>query len=135
MSIISALDNVTEYALSLDEFLNPVKYKGRSAIEILLCRLILLEPGTIETHPNMGVGLVSKYRNMPSSELSTLNSDIQEQITTYMPWVYGVEVKTSVTKKGELRIAIKANDEIFALTYNKDTANLKSEKLSLESFA
>lgn len=135
MSIISALDEISEYALSLDEFLNPVTYKGRSAVEILLCRLIMLEPGTFETHPEMGVGLVSKYRNMPSTEVDTLRSDIQSQISTYMPWLYGVEVKTETLQDGKLRIAIKASDELFALTYSKNTASLKTEQLTLDSFA
>ena len=134
---ISTLDDITEYSLNLDSFLNPTIYKGRSAVEILICRLILLEPGTIETHPNMGVGISSKYRNMASSDLTELDNDIKDQITTYMPFIYGVEVKTAVLKKGILRIAIKANDELFALTFdsNKDNSALKIEKLDLESFA
>lgn len=95
----------------------------------------MLEPGTFETHPNMGVGIVSRYRNMPSTEVDTLKDDIKEQISTYMPWLYGVEVNTKVLSDGKLRISIKASDELFALTYTKNTANLKSEKLSLDSFA
>lgn len=127
------MTNITDHALALDSFLNPVTYKGRSAIEVLLCRLILLEPGTIQTHPNMGVGIVSRYRNAPSSELAVLDDDIKNQINTYLPGLVGVEVKTNLVKNGVLRIAIKANDQLFALTYDSSNTSLNSEKLSLES--
>ena len=133
------MESMTDYALDIDSFLNPVKYTGRSAIEMLICRLILLEPGTIETHPEMGVGLVSRFRNAPKSELTNLDRLITEQMTTYLPNVYGVEVKTSlVSKTGELRIAIKANDQLFALSYDSNATSgigLKSQKLDVDSFA
>lgn len=132
---ISELDEIYEYGLAIDDFLNPVKYKGKDAIEVLLCRIILLEPGTYETHPNMGVGIVSRYRYMPNTELGTLREDITQQIATYLPWLYGVEVQTTIPSQGKIRIVIKANEQIFALTYDTSSANLKREKLTLESFA
>ena len=134
MNKISGLDNITEYAMSLDSFLNPTTYKGRSAVEILLCRLILLEPGTFETHPNMGVGIVSRFRNIKENELSELDTEIESQITTYLPFVYGVKVQTKFIGNKQMRIAIKVNEEIFALTYNQSNSNLTSEKLALDSF-
>lgn len=134
IKIPADLDNIKEYGLAIDDFLNPVQYKGRSAIEILLCRLILLEPGTFETHPDMGVGLISKYRYMNSEELHKLNRDIENQITVYMPWLYAVEVHTSIPEEGHLQIVIEANNQIFALTYDNSTTTLKREKLSLDSF-
>lgn len=135
MGTISDLDNITEYALSLDDFLNPTTYKGRSAVEILIYRLILLEPGTIETHPNMGVGIVSRFRNMKETELSELDDAITQQLTTYLPFVYGVQVRTKFIGKGRIRITVKASEEVFVLTYDQTNSNLKREKVSLDSFA
>lgn len=131
VSIISELDNITEYAMNLDSFLNPTTYKGRSAVEILICRLILLEPGTIETHPDMGVGIASRFRHMSADNLVELNQEIQNQITTYLPQIYAVDVQTSI-KKQVLQIKIKANDEFFALTYSPDSnSKLAVQPLSL----
>ena len=135
MNAISELDNITEFALSLDSFLNPTTYKGRSAVEILICRLILLEPGTIETHPDMGVGIVSRFRNMKETELPELDAEITKQMTTYLPFIYGVQVQTKFVGAKQVRIAIRANDELYALTFDQNKSTLKSEKLSLESFA
>ena len=132
---ISDLNETKEYALALDDFLNPVTFKGRDAIEILLCRIILLEPGTYETHPYMGVGIVSKYRYMHNIDINTLRDDISNQIATYLPWLYGVEVRTSIPSQGKIRIVIKANDQVFALTYDTSTTTLKRESLSLDAFA
>lgn len=135
MNTISELDNITEFALSLDSFLNPTTYKGRSAVEILICRLILLEPGTIETHPDMGVGIVSRFRNMKETELPELDAEITKQMTKYLPFIYGAQVQTKFVGAKQIRIAIKANDELYALTFDQNKSTLKSEKLSLESFA
>ena len=136
---MSSMDSMKDYALDIDSFLNPVEYTGKSALEILICRLILLEPGTIETHPEMGVGLISRFRHAPRSELKTLDRRITDQITKYLPGVYGVEVKTSLTSKtGELKIAVKANDQIFALVYDSNATSgsgLTTQTLSIDSFA
>ena len=53
--------SITEFGFSVDEFQNPKNYKNAEAIATLLSRLLLLEPGTIQSHPDMGVGLYSKY--------------------------------------------------------------------------
>lgn len=136
---MASLDSITDYALNIDSFMNPVKYTGVSALEILICRLILLEPGTIETHPDMGVGLISRFRGAPKTELETLNRRITDQMNTYLPGVYGVEVKTSLTNKsGELKIVIKANDQIFAISYDSyatSGSGLKSGVADLNAFA
>lgn len=135
MIYISSASDVKEYALSLDSFLNPTVYKGKDALEILLIRLILLEPGTFETHPNMGIGLVSRYRYAPQSALTQLDREIEEQAKAYIPNIMGISAQTSIGSSGNLRIVIKANDEIFALTYdpNNQSNTLVSERVTLET--
>ena len=123
---------IRDHALALDSFLNPVTYKDRSAVEMLICRLILLEPGTFQTHPDMGVGIVSRYRYAPKSELSNLSRDIENQISTYLPDVHGVEVKCTLPKDGILRIAVKLDDQVYALSFNTSEASLKPEKLDVD---
>lgn len=123
----------TEFTMNLDSFMNPSVYKGTSANEILIARLIMLEPGTIETHPEMGIGIVSRYRNMPESELPTLERDIESQISRYLPDIYATEVKCQ-TKKNKLIIGVKANDDVFAYSYDGSGSSIKTEKLELSAF-
>jgi hypothetical protein len=54
--------SISEFGFSVDEFNNPKVYKNAEAVSTLLVRLLLLEPGTIQSHPNAGVGLISRYR-------------------------------------------------------------------------
>ena len=51
-----------EYSISINEFNKPKEYDGINSLYITLIRLILLEPGTYQTNPNMGVGIVSRFR-------------------------------------------------------------------------
>ena len=50
---------ITEFSFSVDDFENPKTYKDAEAIATLLVRLLILEPGTFQSHPDMGVGLYS----------------------------------------------------------------------------
>ena len=53
---------LNEYTLSVNEFLEPDVKSGPEAVCKLLVQLLLLEPNTYDTHPEMGVGIVSRYR-------------------------------------------------------------------------
>ena len=55
-----------EYSLSTDSYKTPLTYKNFNAFGTLMMRLMLLEPGTITHSPEMGLGLISKYRYMHS---------------------------------------------------------------------
>ena len=69
-----------EYLLGTDDFKQPKVVYGKKAVGILVCRLLLLEPGTNPMRPEMGVGLVSKYRYMFPDRLSELKTDIADQL-------------------------------------------------------
>lgn len=74
-----------EPVLSIDDFNNPKILKDVDAIATLLIRLILLEKGTISTHPDMGVGLVSRWRYCAEDQLPELQKEIYDQILVYLP--------------------------------------------------
>lgn len=113
----------TEPLFSLTKFNTPLEVSGKDAISLLITRLILLEPGTIQSHPNMGVGIVSKYRY---SELSNgiaqnLQNEIREQIQTYLPPDFGgAQVQVSESKSSFI-IDIQIDDTLYS--YNYDTSN------------
>ena len=65
-----------EHVLSLNNFNMPKVYNGSDAEYILIVRLLLLEPGKIQTHPYMGVGIISRYRyNNEDNFMINLNQE------------------------------------------------------------
>lgn len=74
-----------EQVLSIDKFNNPMILENNPAIATLIIRLILLEPGKIQSHPDMGVGLVSRWRNCLEDELPDLQKEINDQMAKYLP--------------------------------------------------
>ena len=73
---------ISEFSFSVDDFKSPKVYKNPKAVAVLLTRLLLLEPGTIQSHPEMGVGLYSNFMyGMEGATASSLKSSIQKQIT------------------------------------------------------
>ena len=77
--------DTSEPLLSVDKYYKPLVAEGDNYATLMLIRLILLEPGTFQTHPNMGVGLVSKFRYSTEVDMVTLSNTIKDQIMTYLP--------------------------------------------------
>lgn len=118
---------VTEAFLGIDEFNHPKVYTDQHATYVLLVRLILLEPGTYPTRPNMGVGLVSRYRYAIEDQIEQLQSDIEEQVREYLPEFQAINVTVtynSISK--EVNIQITVDDYTYQLTYNSETNTLSS---------
>lgn len=77
--------DTTEPLLSVDKYYKPLVAKGEDYATLMLIRLILLEPGTFQTHPNMGVGLVSRFRYSNEIDMVKLANLIKDQIILYLP--------------------------------------------------
>lgn len=112
---------MNEYTLSVDKFERPVKKSNEDAIYLLLVRLLLLTPGTIQTHPEMGVGLVTRFRYMSMERLSELQAEISKQIATYLPNLMGVNVEVEQLSAVDIRIKIKVATTLYI--FNTDFAN------------
>lgn len=120
-------NDVIEYFLGVDEFNHPKVYTNEHATYVLLIRLILLEPGTYVSHPNMGVGLVSKYRYALEDKMEQLKDDITAQVETYLPEFKGVKVDIQYnTISKEIYISITIDKYVYELTYSKETNVLSS---------
>ena len=112
---------MNEYLMSVDEFYSPRIAKNNDAIYILLIRLLQLEPGSIQTHPEMGVGIVSKYRFAEAeSAIEELKTNITHQISTYLPELVGVQVNV-YTKNKVLFVEIEANNTLYKFEVNEDS--------------
>lgn len=83
----------TEPLMSVDKYFKPLVVKDENYAALLIIRLILLEPGTFQTHPDCGVGLISRFRYALEVDMAVLQREIKEQIMKYLPQYSLVDVK------------------------------------------
>ena len=112
-----------EYVIGTNDFNQPEEYLGKKAVGLLVERLLLLEPGTDPMRPEMGVGLVSKYRYMFPDKLNELKNNVADQLERYLFPYQTVNIKFSAKNK-ELTIDITVDD----YTYKYVTAEQENNK-------
>ena len=122
---------ISEFSFSVDDFKSPKVYKDPKAVAVLLTRLLLLEPGTIQSHPEMGVGLYSNFMyGMEGATASSLKSSIQKQITTYLPDFQSLNVSV-VQKEDILYITVEIDGYVYGFVYNTDKQTLINDYTKL----
>jgi hypothetical protein len=105
--------------MSINKIKRPVVMKDHDAIYVLLVRLLLLEPGTNQAFPTMGVGLVSHYRYSFSSDLNKLISRFIPDLASS-----AIDVLAEV-KSHALVLKVNVDDEvIYPIVINTDTMQL-----------
>lgn len=87
---------------------------------VLLTRLILLEPGTIQSHPDMGVGLISKFRYSVEGGTEKLQNTIQQQIAKYIPELQGTRITVNESNSQYL-IAAEFEGVLYGIALDKTT--------------
>lgn len=88
-----------------------------------------MEKGTIQSHPEMGVGIRSRYRFADTNKMSMLKYDIKNQIESYLPPSYGnVDVNCQIINK-VIVINIVANEMLFRFTYDQTTDIFKLSEI------
>lgn len=117
----------SEPLLSVDKYYKPLVAKDFDYTTLLLVRLILLEPGTIQTHPDCGVGLVSKFRYSNNVDIRKLQNRIQEQITKYLPQFSFARIRCELEGK-VIKIYITADDVNILLPINTQTGEVIEKK-------
>lgn len=121
---------IHEFGLSVDDFQNPKVYKNGDAILTLLTRLLLLEPGTIQSHPEMGVGLISKYRFSVEGNSQTLQSDFQRQLDKYLPQLQGIKVKV-VEKESCYFITAEFERILYGISFDTKKSTVITDTMLL----
>ena len=106
-----------EHVLSLNDFGMPKVFDADDAMYVMIIRILLLEPGTFQSHPEMGVGIRSRYRYKSGEDiLISLQNDIINQINKYLPELTAVDV--TLTMQGQvLGIIINTNNAFSKLFY------------------
>lgn len=116
-----------EYHMDVDDFKEPRATEGKKAVGVLIVRLLLLEPGTDPMRPEMGVGLVSRYRYMFPDRLSELKQEISRQLETYLFPYQTVGIELDMYDK-ELTIDITIDD----YTYKYVTKQQEGNRITLK---
>lgn len=113
-----------EYVLSINEFIQPKVLSGDQAAYTNIIRLFLLDPGTNQTHPDMGIGIRSRYRFSDTSEISKLREEVKTQMQTYLPNLLTMDVQIE-TYGSTLAIFITSeNDDIYGIGYNTEAGTI-----------
>lgn len=74
-----------ELSLNVDSFGNPQKYSGKLAWANCIISLLLMNPGTFPSIPDMGVGL-GRYTYETLDDIkNSLVPEIERQIRLYLP--------------------------------------------------
>ena len=122
---ITTVTKITEHTLSINEFNKPKVLTNEAAIAQKLIEIALLNPGTYPTRPDMGLGLVRKYRYQSDTDVEKMKEEYKSQIETYLPTLTDVEIDIKVVGK-ELRFFVKIDGTMFRLILNTDTKTLMS---------
>lgn len=125
---MSIIGQILEPVLSVDNFNNPKQLTDYEAVGTYIMRLILQEKGSIQTHPDMGVGIRSRYRYAPSGKLTNLKYDIKSQIEVYLPDFQVVDVTVNLNNK-RLEIEIDSDAALFRFTYDYTNNEFKLSEI------
>jgi hypothetical protein len=107
--------NTDEPLMSVNKYYKPTVLENEDAAIMLILRLILMEPGTIQTHPNMGVGIVSKFRHSTEIDIGELQRRITKQIKTYLPMFTSVQIRVELDNDLKAVKIYITSDQLYAL--------------------
>ena len=120
---------MNEHVFSIDKFNQPEVFTGSKTIYTLIIRLLLMEKGTLKSHPDAGIGLLSRYRYYDADKLDDLRQDIANQVSKYLPELTVVEIGVSYSNNKALLIGITVDNDIyyiFEANFEKNTIELKT---------
>lgn len=115
--------------MSVNEFNEPLVLTGRDSTATKILRLLLLEPGTSNSRPKMGVGIVSKYRFSLEDNLDELTDTIKDQIKTYLTEATMHNVQLELRDK-ILYITISIDDDFYVYELDEQNKILSLSDLS-----
>ena len=120
---VTDLSDLKEPLMTINQFQRPIELEGTDAQILLIVRLILLDPGTIQTHPDMGVGIGSLYRYTVDVDLDKLRNRTQPQISKYLQMFTTVQVRVDLNVNEHTLYIYIDSDQLNALV-PFDTENL-----------
>lgn len=114
---------MNEYLLSKDNYNKPKKITGKKAEYYAIIKLLLTNKGTNPLFPEMGIGLVQRYRYMTEDDIPTLEEETKDQITRYLPELLIDNVSYEIDDSN-LRINISSSETETNYIYTSDQFGL-----------
>lgn len=112
------------HLLALNEFNKPRVIQAADAGYMHIIYIMLLNPGTFQSHPEMGVGIRERYRdNNDIDMLTKLRQDLKRNVERYLPELTLLEVSLSVRNE-VLGIVINTTEGAYVLAYNSTTEQI-----------
>lgn len=121
---------ITEHLLSTDDYNKPHTIKDKDALAVLIIRLLIMHPGTNPLHPEMGIGLIERYRYCSSDDIPTLNTEIEEQMRQFLPDFRFTKVECS-TVNGSINVSIAIDDTLYSFTTESNDSKLLPGQIKL----
>ena len=125
---------ITEESLSIDNFNDPKIFKNAEALMLLLSRLVLLEPGVFQSHPDMGVWLLTNYRYKIDTEdglASEIQQRIRNQIDTYLPILTGIDIQVKIVDHS-VYVLMQINGLMFGILYDSQNNAVETKYSTIE---
>lgn len=108
------------HVLSLNDFSRPKVFDKADAEYVNIVYLMLLNKGTYQSHPNMGLGIRERYRFDNSENLlNDLRNDIRNQLTQFLPTINVTNVET-ILKDKTLGVIIYTISGVYVVAYDSD---------------
>lgn len=108
------------HVLSLNDFSRPKVFNKADAEYVNIVYLMLLNKGTYQSHPNMGLGIRERYRFDNSENLlNDLRNDIRNQLTQFLPTINVTNVET-ILKDKTLGVIIYTISGVYVVAYDSD---------------
>ena len=131
--VIDEKVNIRDYLLDIDDINQPkvidlnIQQGKISSGLLMVIRLIIMRKGTNPDIPNMGVDISGRYKFAFDRELAMFQTDVEEQIATYLPEMLPVNVKCYLDNRGENRLTIELGMDgvIYMLAYNPSSSSLE----------
>lgn len=114
-----------EYTMSVNNIRRPVIATQKDAIYILLARLALLDPGTNQAFPTMGLGLKTRWRYALADKVNSLVSEYQRQITMFLPGLRLLELKAEMKGK-TLIFRVNIDNTVYPIKINTENYTLEN---------
>lgn len=128
---INNTDNINIYlhdcTLSIDNIGRPRELFNLNALRLSIMKLLLMDKGTYESIPEMGVG-IRDYRYDDEENIENLRYEIEKQISTYLPYFSTVEVRIKHISNKTVKFIIVLDNELIAF---KSDENYNLEELSI----
>lgn len=121
--------NIIDHLIGIDDIGRPkeidmtiIKSGVMNSAILMIIRLLLTRKGTYADIPDLGIDLRGRYRFAFEEELTTLENEISQQMTTYLPEFSPVEVhallRTGDTDGPKVVIEITIDATVYQLIYN-----------------